>query len=126
MDVSGTIGDSVYIGFLYTADTGNISTWKIDDILITGTSNVGTGSLSYTSDYKFFPNPSHGWIRILFKNATEKEIRIINLTGSTVYSEVTILPERDLDLTNLPPGIYTVKIIEISTSKEQVSKLIIL
>ena len=43
MDVSGTIGDSVYIGFIYASDTGNISTWKIDDILITGTSNVGTG-----------------------------------------------------------------------------------
>jgi hypothetical protein len=126
MDVSGTVGDSVYIGFIYTSDTGNISTWKIDDILITGTSNVGTGNLNYTSDYKLFPNPSHGQVRILFKDADEREIRIINLTGNTIYSEVTSLSDRDLDFSNLPPGIYIVKIIEISTSKERVSKLIIL
>ena len=125
MDVSATIGDSVYIGFIYTSDTGTISTWKIDDILVTGTSNVGMRNMSYSADYKLFPNPSHGWVRVLFKNTDEREIRIINLIGSNVQSEVTNSQECDLDLSDLPPGIYFLKVIDILTSKVQFSKFII-
>ncbi len=73
INVSGTNGDAVYIGFIYTSDTINAPTWKLDDILVTGMLNVGIGRVNYVDNFTISPNPAHGIVKIAFDNSRDRE-----------------------------------------------------
>lgn len=126
IDVSATNGDNVYIGFIYTSDTTNASTWGLDDILVTGTLNVGIGEESHPDNFTIYPNPTHGMVRISFDHGREKKIRIMNITGGYIYQESTNLEILDMDLTHSSAGVYFIEVIDTLTSKISVKKIILL
>jgi hypothetical protein len=62
-----------------------------------------------------YPNPvSNGKVYILTKNDGEKEIIIFDLLGKKVLQ--TVLNSRELNISNLTPGVYIIKINEGNTS----------
>ncbi len=125
IDISAANGTGVYIGFKYTSDATASSTWELDDILVVGTPLVGFGEKTNSADFRISPNPSQGMVNLAFSGKGNKEISIMNVTGTKVYQETTDLPIRNIDLKNLSGGIYFVQVTDVSTSKSSVKKLII-
>jgi hypothetical protein len=125
IDVSSANGTGIYVGFKYTSDVTNASTWELDDILVLGTPVVGIGEKTNPTDFTISPNPSQGQVKLAFSGKGNKEIRIINVTGNQVFQETTDLTIRNIDLTNLSSGIYFIQVTDMSTSKSSVRKLII-
>jgi len=125
IDVSGASGTGIYVGFKYTSDATNASTWELDDLLVLGTPVVGIGEKTNSPDFTISPNPSQGLVRLAFNGKGNKEISIMNVTGNKVFQETTDLTIRNIDLTNLSSGIYFVQVTDVSTSKISVKKLII-
>ncbi len=60
------------------------------------------------ADAIVYPNPSTGSIRV--KGMTDDQVEIYNITGSLVYHTILKNSTSGLDLTNLPKGVYLVKI----------------
>jgi len=59
----------------------------------------------------FYPNPvSNGKIFITSKSATDKEITIFDVLGKKVLQ--TVLNAKELNISNLSPGVYIIKIKE--------------
>lgn len=59
----------------------------------------------------FYPNPvSNGKIYITSKSSLEKEITIFDVLGKPVFH--TMLDARELNISNLSPGVYIIKIRE--------------
>jgi hypothetical protein len=125
LDVFGTNGTGVYVGFKYTSTATASSTWELDDILVMGTPIVGIGEKNNSTDFTISPNPSQGLVKLVFNGKGNKEIRIMNVTGNNVYQETTDLAILNIDLTNLSTGIYFVQVTDGSTAKILVKKLII-
>jgi hypothetical protein len=125
IDISSASGAGVYIGFKYTCDATNSSTWELDDILVLGTPIVGVGEKNNPTDFTITPNPSQGMVKLVFAGTGSKEITIMNVTGKKVYQGTTDLANTSLDLTNLSAGIYFVQVTDGMTSKITVKKLII-
>ena len=73
----------------------------------------------------YFPNPSEGKFRLRFNaGASPIQIKIIDLTGREVYTEINHgfegFYDKDIDLSGKDPGIYFLQIIQndkISTKK---------
>jgi hypothetical protein len=124
IDVSGTNGNGVHIGFTYTSDTTHASTWELDDILVIGTPVTGIKGISPKTDFTISPNPSNGLIRIVFDSEKVRRIKIMNLVGNEVYQEMTTLSTWNIDLADLSAGIYFVQIKD-GLNKMPVLKLIL-
>ena len=59
----------------------------------------------------FYPNPvSNGKIYITSKSALDKEITIFDVLGKKVLQ--TVLNSKELNISNLSPGVYIIKIKE--------------
>jgi len=73
----------------------------------------------------YFPNPSEGKFRLRFNaEAYSMQIKILDLTGREVYSEMNHgfegFYDKDIDLSGMDPGIYILQIMQndkISTKK---------
>lgn len=73
--------------------------------------------------FKLYPNPvSYGSFEISTRNNSYKQVSILNSIGITVF-EGEIAPYDEVDVSNLLPGIYFVRITE--NGKAAVKKLII-
>jgi hypothetical protein len=59
-----------------------------------------------------FPNPSTGHFKIVVKNGLNKAIRIIDLNGKQVYSNILTKDITEYDLQYLPKGAYLIQIID--------------
>jgi hypothetical protein len=70
-----------------------------------------------------FPNPSTGLFKIVVNNAINQTIRIIDLNGKQVYSNILTKDVTEFDLKYLPKGAY---LIQISNGKKVSVKQIIL
>ncbi len=101
------------------------------NIILTVTNNCGTAkdtqtvtitgvfvtSIEYDLSFDVFPNPSNGTasIRLTAENSdTHYELRIFDLSGKNIYSERLLAAggkvEKQLDLSGLAKGVYTLRI----------------
>lgn len=63
----------------------------------------------------FYPNPvSNGKIYITSKTSLDKEILIFDVLGKKVLQ--TTISSRELNIANIPPGVYIIKITEGDTT----------
>lgn len=60
--------------------------------------------------FKFYPNPANNEITIDHQTNDQHEIAIYNMTGSMVYNEKTISKTSKINISNLPKGLYFIKI----------------
>jgi hypothetical protein len=70
---------------------------------------------SIIEGFSMYPNPvSNGKVYIATKNDADKEIIIFDLLGKKVLQ--TMLSARELNISNLSPGVYIIKINEDNAS----------
>ncbi len=62
------------------------------------------------SKIEVHPNPAQNLISIYYSSASPSYIAIYNVSGREVYRNETVKSENSIDVSNLPKGIYTVKI----------------
>ncbi|MEI7896302.1 MAG: choice-of-anchor J domain-containing protein [bacterium] len=126
VNVSGTSGTHVYIGFKYTSDATASSTWELDDIVITGDLIIGIGDkTAATGGFSVSPNPASAKCSLKFSNDGTKEIRVVSVIGNTVFETSTDQMNYSIDLNALAPGIYFVQVSVPSVKSTQVRKLIV-
>jgi len=85
----------------------------------------GLEKVSSALNFKVYPNPSSGFISVeIEKPNPDETINVIlrNMVGQIVHTSVSSSEKIDLDLTNIPSGVY---IIEIKTSSETRTKKLI-
>lgn len=99
----------------------------IDNISISNTTSVPV-IVSQKPVLKVYPNPSNGVFTVSVNNLNgSSEIKVISLLGNVVYSSGKIhtngLFARNLNLTELPAGIY---LISVTTDTEQMNQRIVI
>lgn len=77
--------------------------------------------VDFENEIELFPNPCKDWIHINLKNNKCEEISIINNTGKVVMKLYNPCNLKSLDLSELPSGIYFLK---IQTNKTSLNKLL--
>jgi len=124
--------NSVYIGAPFDPNTNpqafdgiidDIGVWNrtLTDAEVTGLytgSGVGVSEvLSATPELRVFPNPSNGSIVLEYSVPGNANVRVLDITGRQVYTEVVVgiggRVQRAVDLSGLAKGTYS---IELRTS----------
>ena len=73
--------------------------------------STGTGLTVHSLEtIRIIPNPSTGIIRISGITGTDPVIEVYSTNGTLVY-ETSVVRDPELDLSFLPEGIYTIKLI---------------
>lgn len=125
VNVSNVSGEQVYIGFKYVSNTTESSTWELDDIVITGDLIIGMKDPSVQSnEFTLSPNPAENWCKIRFNGTQERTIRLISVVGASLLETTTSRNECQIDLSNLPAGIYFVQVTDPMLKSHSVKKLI--
>lgn len=84
---------------------------------------VGVSELSQETNLSVYPNPTTGITTVIVELSlnTESQIEIYNLSGSLVQSERLIVTSGDtkqqIDISNLPSGVYLLKVSSNNISK---------
>ena len=69
-----------------------------------------------TNEIQIYPNPANEIIFIQSNNTNEKNIQIIDAIGQIVMSEKTQLDILQLNIADLPAGVYVVQVNERNKS----------
>jgi hypothetical protein len=114
--VTGQGTSSVYIRWIMASNDGVNGTpvdaageTRIDDILITGVSSLGTNDILYTNRITVGPNPSHG-IFTVTSTVPMKEIRLLDLSGKVISTEIPSGNTQAFDLSGLNAGTYALSV----------------
>jgi hypothetical protein len=77
-----------------------------------------TGIVELSKDFRIYPNPSSGEIKIESTKSFDEDIAIYNLTGDLLYqyTKVNFLTDVTLNISFLPKGIYVLKAGEMYRS----------
>jgi hypothetical protein len=126
INVSGTNGTQVYIGFKYTSTATESSTWELDDIVITGDVIIGVNEKQDPRiDFSVNPNPASGKCTLTFSNDGTRQISVVSMVGNTVFTAVTDQMNAVIDLSGFTSGFYFVKVTSPGSTAAQVRKLIV-
>ncbi len=90
--------------------------------------HLGVDETDFENGFIIYPNPSHGiiYLETFPETSQNHEYRIINILGETVLSGKISAYNQMIDVSNLPNGIYFMKIREKSTMIGEKSTKIIL
>jgi len=125
IDVSGASGTGVYIAFKFTSSDTESATWEVDEILTTGILIVGIPETPGNKGFKVLPNPSRDQFNVIFSDNSEKEVRVLSVVGKELYVVKTNQSNLQVNIPNLPAGIYFVRVNEAGSEKAEVKKLIV-
>jgi len=125
IDVSGITGDNVHLAYHYITALPDAAAWELDDIIITGELASGFDNKDHNATVKLSPNPATDMVNLNFTNSGRKEISIVSITGTQIYSAITYLTNVDIRLDNLSKGVYFIKIFYRETNQPVVKKLVI-
>jgi len=126
IDVSGTNGTAVYIAMKFTSSDTQSATWEADELLTTGILIVGVPeSETATRHFNIVPNPSQGQFKMIFGDNVQKEVSVTSIIGKKIFSTSTNQVSLNMNLTELPAGIYFVRVKQAGVAKAEVQKLII-
>jgi hypothetical protein len=87
------------------------STLLIDDVSVPA--STGINDLPALNSLSVFPNPSNGKIHLQTNGAEKFQggmLTVYNVIGEVVYSFKTITGQQDIDLSELPGGVYFLQI----------------
>jgi hypothetical protein len=126
IDISSYNSNAVYVAFHFTCTNIETATWEIDNIVIKGEKNVGTGSpMSFTNSVNIFPNPSTGIINVDMSNSAFDVMKVYALTGNLVKEFRIDAISNTIDLSELKKGIYFVSFESLKTNQTVTKKLIL-
>jgi len=116
-DPEPTIGSHDYfVTAVY--DGGESVPSNIVTVLVTGMVELSENSVSV------YPNPTTGKFTIAFNSELSAEVVLMDITGKEVYNE-TINGSSQIDVTGLQKGIYLVRILDTTSNKIIIKKLIV-
>ncbi len=91
-------------------------------------STTAINSSEINNNLNLFPNPADNYFQLNWENqlTEDNQIKIFNSLGTTILETTTISGQNstEINIKNLPPGIYFISITEIN-KKQQMLKLII-
>lgn len=91
-------------------NSGNVLTETITSTFTTQ-EEQGIIELSEQNFAKVYPNPNNGLVTLEFQNTDSKNIKVYDMKGTVVYSINKVQqPIMELDLQDLPKGVYIIKI----------------
>lgn len=109
-----------------TATDGNLvgieGISKIDDIYLVGDVLIGLDEVGFQNSIKMFPNPATEFIHIAVDGASQ--ISLFDVTGKKIMEEVSEVPV-NMNIMELNPGIYFVRIQDLKSGLTVSKKLII-
>ncbi len=122
--------ETTYIAFVVDGNLYNIDYWYVDNVSIVAS---GSGSPAFDTPisdltendgvkiFNLYPNPASDYINISLTGASsEVTVRIFDVRGSMVKSQVLNASENRIDVSTLAKGIYMVSVgegKEISTKR---------
>ncbi|MEI6455578.1 MAG: choice-of-anchor J domain-containing protein [bacterium] len=124
IDLSAVTGSNVHLAFHYTSEV-DAAAWEVDDIMITGEVSSGVDTKVRDMSVTLSPNPATDWVNLTFAAAGKKEITIVTVTGTQVYSSSTDQPNVKIRLDNLSKGVYFIRVTETGSGRPVVQKLVI-
>ena len=86
------------------------------------TTCLGVDEMVNDLDFNVFPNPFSNKFTITSAVNFEAQLHILNVLGEDVYSQVIKAKSTEINMSNIPKGIY---FIQISTSQNTISRKII-
>lgn len=106
--------DSLYFE-LYSTDVGqngiNTPTYFFVDNIITSDGITSLKEIPAAEAFKVFPNPAHDKLQIESFLNNSSDIQIFNLSGQLIMSESINNNRHNLNISNLLPGAYVIKMI---------------
>lgn len=129
--ITGQGTSSIYIRWLMNsninvnggtvADTG-VS--MIDDILVTGTSNLGVDEIVYTNRISLFPSPNHGTFTVKSIHPLTS-IVVIDENGKILYTDNQPKMSSHINLAGIAKGIYFLRVRFSDSDKDYTRKFIV-
>ncbi|NOX84706.1 MAG: DUF5017 domain-containing protein [Chlorobi bacterium] len=111
VDLTSMAAESSYVAFKYTSTADQSATWEVDDILIFGIQGVGIGE-NKTEKITLYPNPATEFFN--FDSDDEGEMTIMDLTGRTILTSGLQKGINRVNVSQLNPGIYLVRVIYLN------------
>lgn len=111
-------GVSGRIAFRYFVTNGgpngaNSDAVALDSVYYKPTTATGITSAVNNGNFRIFPNPTSGAVKITFPNPSQERMIIVqNLVGEVILKETANTLENSLDLSNLAKGVYLINIRE--------------
>jgi hypothetical protein len=104
---------------------GSFTNSSFNNYLAEFQNNTDIRQSTITAGLNIFPNPSIGNFKITFPDISiNGSVEIDNVTGETIFSEnVHHVSITDIRLTNIPTGIYFVKVLD--DGKQYFRKIIV-
>jgi hypothetical protein len=125
VNVAGTNGTGVHIAFKFTSTDTESATWEVDEVLTTGIVLVGIPQTNGNKEFSVMPNPSHGKFNVVFDDNSQKEVQIISVIGKEIFKANTSQSNFSVDIPDLTPGIYFVRVTNAETSVVMTKKIMI-
>lgn len=84
----------------------------------------GVNSLNHLASLSITPNPTQGDLNITLDNNVEASISVFDVTGQALINQYFNGTSSHLSLGHLAQGVYTIRLVELSTG-ETISKLVV-
>jgi len=126
IDLSAFSGQSVKIKFVGKSGAPSDDYWlDMDNLkIVTGTS-TSVNPAKTRNDFSLFPNPASDLAVIQFNEPlVNARVELVNMLGASVFKKQVSGNKINLELEQLPRGVYYVKIQE-NSNKELIKKLIL-
>ena len=125
IDLSAFKGDNRMLNVQFKDALGMWSSVTTDTVNVT--LNSGLDRLGYTDAVQVYPNPSKGRLTISTSGIINTvHVYIMNTLGKTVYSQqYENFTDCNLDLSNMPPGVYFIRLVDSNSNKAITRKIIL-
>lgn len=128
IDISAHQGSAVYVAFKYTStDVGtDARTWEVDEVLVTGTLAVGINENNKIGhNLSIIPNPGNGNVMVKLPAKGAYNLKVYSQVGELLYSTSMTGTSEQIDLSQLPRGMYILNSINKITHEINSTKLVI-
>jgi len=109
--INGLSYNTSYYWRVRSNDGNDYSAWST---VWSFTTDEFSGITEHSYEFKLYPNPTQEYVNLKFANSNSKRVDIYNLLGARVWSSETNEKTIQVDLRNLPSGLYVIKINEDS------------
>lgn len=108
--------DSVLFKFTFVSDDINTNKegWIIDDITYGTIALVGVNDIEEeNNNFNIYPNPVNKefTLSVTETGTINRELKIVNVLGEVVYQSIVENPKSEVNISELPKGVYFVKLI---------------
>lgn len=104
LPLSGLSSDSIFIRFSISGVLFKVYGWEIDNVNISTT--TGVASLFHPTEALVYPNPAKENLIVNGMGMNQTKVTLSDIIGNTVYEGQMNNSKLNIDVSNLPKGIY--------------------